>query len=232
VGTVPFCGHYYPTPPTQRRTGCPPSSYTRGSFVKAALRLAGVSHINSPREAQSLPGTDEDGIGELGKAHTLVHSLWLWLNHGHPHFVSFQAAPPPFVAKAPGKWREKYASVCEECFEARVHCLHHPERRLRLLFIGTCISCYTSPAVFYVPVLLLFCIPLEYGLGRVPVPRVTESLLSTPPESCTTTTSLSASELDASLRGYLFKGVWSPSVPLSQTVVACGGVLPSRTQPI
>ncbi|KAK3250451.1 hypothetical protein CYMTET_40180 [Cymbomonas tetramitiformis] len=43
---------------------------------------------------------------------------------------------PPFIATAPGKWREKYASVCAACFEARVHCTHHPERRLRLLFIG------------------------------------------------------------------------------------------------
>jgi hypothetical protein len=49
-----------------------------------------------------------------------------------------QELPPPFIAPAlsEGKWRELYASVCCQCFDERRHCMHFPERRLRLLFIG------------------------------------------------------------------------------------------------
>jgi hypothetical protein len=35
-----------------------------------------------------------------------------------------------------GRWRERYASVCTACFEARVPCGHYPELPLRCLIVG------------------------------------------------------------------------------------------------
>jgi TDG/mug DNA glycosylase family protein len=50
----------------------------------------------------------------------------------------------PFIASPiksingmpPGKWRERYGSVCRTCFEDSVPCDHYPELPLRCLFIG------------------------------------------------------------------------------------------------
>eukprot|EP00898_Chlorokybus_atmophyticus_P007568 jgi/Chlat1/7812/Chrsp66S07335 len=44
--------------------------------------------------------------------------------------------PPPFISPAPGRWREKYSSVCETCHKGRVTCLHYSELPLRLLLVG------------------------------------------------------------------------------------------------
>ena len=50
--------------------------------------------------------------------------------------ASLAALPPPFVAAAPGLWRERFAPCCRACFSASAPCAHHPERRLRLLIVG------------------------------------------------------------------------------------------------
>lgn len=42
----------------------------------------------------------------------------------------------PFVAPAPAKYRERYASVCGSCFRQSAPCAHHAERRLELLVLG------------------------------------------------------------------------------------------------
>lgn len=42
----------------------------------------------------------------------------------------------PFIAPHPAKWRERYAPVCASCEAARLPCLHHPEKPLKLLVIG------------------------------------------------------------------------------------------------
>jgi TDG/mug DNA glycosylase family protein len=44
--------------------------------------------------------------------------------------------PPPFVAAAPGLWRERFAACCPRCFAASATCLHHAEAPLRLLIVG------------------------------------------------------------------------------------------------
>jgi len=50
--------------------------------------------------------------------------------------ASLAALPPPFVAAAPGLWRERFAACCAACFAASAPCTHHAERRLRLLVVG------------------------------------------------------------------------------------------------
>ncbi|KAF4037846.1 hypothetical protein GN244_ATG10066 [Phytophthora infestans] len=39
-------------------------------------------------------------------------------------------------AQASGKWQERWHAICDDCFEQAQPCLHHPERRLRLLIVG------------------------------------------------------------------------------------------------
>lgn len=50
--------------------------------------------------------------------------------------ASLPALPPPFVAAAPGLWRERFANACGACFASRSVCHHHAELPLRLLLIG------------------------------------------------------------------------------------------------
>jgi len=40
------------------------------------------------------------------------------------------------VGHLDGKWRERYAGVCDSCFDARVPCAHYPELPLRCLLLG------------------------------------------------------------------------------------------------
>mmetsp|Transcript_19866 Transcript_19866/g.63752 ORF Transcript_19866/g.63752 Transcript_19866/m.63752 type:complete len:325 (-) Transcript_19866:375-1349(-) len=42
----------------------------------------------------------------------------------------------PFVAPAPAKYRERFATTCSACFRASKPCGHHAEAPLRLLLIG------------------------------------------------------------------------------------------------
>lgn len=46
------------------------------------------------------------------------------------------APPPPFVAKKPGRYRDRFMGVCDACFAANLPCQCHPERPLRLLLVG------------------------------------------------------------------------------------------------
>lgn len=42
----------------------------------------------------------------------------------------------PVVAGTPGGWRERWAGVCDDCFQGGIQCSHYPELPLRLLIIG------------------------------------------------------------------------------------------------
>mmetsp|Transcript_12778 Transcript_12778/g.20666 ORF Transcript_12778/g.20666 Transcript_12778/m.20666 type:complete len:329 (-) Transcript_12778:2028-3014(-) len=41
-----------------------------------------------------------------------------------------------FVAPSPARYRERYASVCQKCFESSVLCMHFEEEPLELLLVG------------------------------------------------------------------------------------------------
>ena len=45
------------------------------------------------------------------------------------------AVRQPVIAGGGGLWRERYASVCEDCYRAATPCPHFPEEPLRLLII-------------------------------------------------------------------------------------------------
>ena len=45
------------------------------------------------------------------------------------------AVRQPVIADGGGLWRERYASVCEDCYRAATPCPHFPEEPLRLLII-------------------------------------------------------------------------------------------------
>ncbi|EEY53537.1 uncharacterized protein PITG_07211 [Phytophthora infestans T30-4] len=40
------------------------------------------------------------------------------------------------TADATPSWQERWHAICDDCFEQAQPCLHHPERRLRLLIVG------------------------------------------------------------------------------------------------
>jgi hypothetical protein len=42
----------------------------------------------------------------------------------------------PFIAGTPGGWRERWAGVCDDCFQRGVQCGHYQELPLRMLIIG------------------------------------------------------------------------------------------------
>ncbi len=48
-----------------------------------------------------------------------------------------EAGMTPFVLNRKNGWRERYAGVCESCFDQGKHCTHYPETRLKLLVLGT-----------------------------------------------------------------------------------------------
>eukprot|EP00240_Pyramimonas_obovata_P004980 CAMPEP_0118939270 /NCGR_PEP_ID=MMETSP1169-20130426/28434_1 /TAXON_ID=36882 /ORGANISM="Pyramimonas obovata, Strain CCMP722" /LENGTH=407 /DNA_ID=CAMNT_0006883493 /DNA_START=18 /DNA_END=1241 /DNA_ORIENTATION=+ len=113
-----------------------------GAETSGTCRRRGHTHVqvigsNQPRdEAASFkrPKTEhvEEGTTAVSRAAARAPAN---VKRGHT-LVEIEEDKLPFIAASPGKWREKYASICPDCFEARAHCLHHPERRLQLLFIG------------------------------------------------------------------------------------------------
>jgi TDG/mug DNA glycosylase family protein len=34
------------------------------------------------------------------------------------------------------KWQERWHSICVDCFEKKIKCIHYEEKRLRLLIVG------------------------------------------------------------------------------------------------
>ena len=42
----------------------------------------------------------------------------------------------PVIAGTPHGWRERWAGVCDDCFQSGDQCPHYPEVPLRLLIIG------------------------------------------------------------------------------------------------
>ena len=50
--------------------------------------------------------------------------------------LALASLPPPFVAAAPGLWRERFAPCCPACVSASAFCTHHAESALRLLIVG------------------------------------------------------------------------------------------------
>lgn len=67
---------------------------------------------------------------------TLAESYDEYIDRQKEMSHTLQVSIAPYFAQPPARWREKYASMCDDCFEKGVHCRHYPERRLRLVFIG------------------------------------------------------------------------------------------------
>jgi len=42
----------------------------------------------------------------------------------------------PVVSGNPSGWRERWASVCDDCFKRGIHCSHYDEKPLKLLLLG------------------------------------------------------------------------------------------------
>lgn len=127
--TPPFLS-FLPTRASRRKKRHPPAP--AGLCRSSSNSSSGGALLPGPLRPSRRPAGRPPPVHRLRPRRASVPSP--------PHSISQFPPPPPHVSvndddalptTAAGLWREKYASVCEPCFQRREQCPHFTERRLR-----------------------------------------------------------------------------------------------------
>eukprot|EP01138_Halocafeteria_seosinensis_P015929 gb/GECG01016256.1/.p1 GENE.gb/GECG01016256.1/~~gb/GECG01016256.1/.p1 ORF type:complete len:366 (+),score=31.96 gb/GECG01016256.1/:1-1098(+) len=103
----------------------------------------GFEYGNEPQEGRSKTSrTTDRKIEDQRKSNTLndvarVASPRIGSRDGKLHFPLCAALRKPYITHKQGGWfRERFSSVCHDCFTRKIHCDHYPEIPLRLILVG------------------------------------------------------------------------------------------------